>query len=180
MTITKEATRLSAKREAFRLAAERCEYYLNHVIPALHTLDCAIKDKGITLLEKTKVKIEGNSIQTESSATNEDLDDLISIGVEIATAFNTLEGFAIFFTTGVADERVGFASVGHTFCNSVRKYTPILALLFDDGKHYQQIRQLFCLWNSRIDSIELSKAKENVEERLRKINERAIVPIGTE
>ena len=179
LSITKEASRLSAKRESFRLAAERCDYYLTHVIPLINLLHLAIKEHDIKFFEKTTVVVKGESVKVESQASRAEIEKVLLITKQSAAAFNAMESFATFFTSGVADETVGFDSVGHTFCHTTREFLPDLIVYTKDGEYYQSIIKLFFIWNSRIESQRIVKKREALTKRLEEINNQTIYPVGT-
>jgi hypothetical protein len=180
LTITKETARTNAKREAFKLAADQCNYYVNHIIPLQDALDHAITDKKLAFFQKSSVEIAGETVKLTSSATPDDLDGLKSIVAESTAAYNAMEAFSVFFASGVADEHVGFSAVGTTFCTTTRKYLPHIVLYRGDEKYFRNIFKLFFLWHSRIESQKLAKQRQQIDSELSKIQNKFIRPIGTE
>jgi len=62
--------------------------------------------------------------------------------------FNILEMVAAPFTTGIADEKVGFRIIGRTYCATVADNYDILSLCYSDGTapYFQNIVQLYRTW----------------------------------
>ena len=89
-----------------------------------------------------------------------------------------MEAFALFFTTGAADEKVAFSSVGKTFYNTTYGPLPDIVQHIENG-HYNNIYKLFLLWHGRIESEKLLKEKNEIESRISKVNDRYISPYGT-
>jgi hypothetical protein len=175
---TKKSRVISSRREAFKIAAEKCEYYYSHIIPLQNILYKEIDNKKITFFENSEVVIEGDKILTKSKYANDEELELIW---ELPTleVFNAMESFAIFFTSGIADEKVAFLTVGNTYCFSVIRYLPHLMMLSDKGS-YKNILALFITWHNRIEKQKLEQEKEKIENKLSKTTEKTVKPIGTE
>ena len=116
LKIAKDGIALSAKREAFRLAADQLgQYYLN-IIPKFNKLDSAIDQKHLKeILSTATYKIQQDSIH--ASVPKDAWHAFGQVAPEFVEVFNALESFAVFFTSGVASEEVAFSSVHQTFCD---------------------------------------------------------------
>jgi hypothetical protein len=173
--IARDSVKLSAKRESYRLAADQVKHYYLEVIPRLNKLDAAIKEKALQALDTGTFSLDKNEIQirvTKPGATA-----FLQIASEFVDAFNALEGFAVFFTSGVASEEVAFSSLHETYCNSVRKFLPYVIMVGED-RAYQHLLKLFLLWNERQRRLALLKDKSRIDEHLSEIHERRIRPLG--
>ena len=175
---TKKSRIISSKREAFKIAAEKCEHYLTHIIALQNTLNKEIENKNITFFNNSEVSIDGNNISTKSKYASDEERELI-LNLPTLEVFNSMESFAIFFTSGIADEKVAFLTVGNTYCFSVRHYLPYL-LKLSNGGTYKNMLSLFVTWNTRIEKQKLEKEKEKIEKKLSKTTEKIVKPIGTE
>lgn len=179
LTIAKETARTNSKREAFRLAADQCAFYLQHIIPLQNELDKQIEEKKVQFFEKAKITIDEQGIRMESTATKEDFEALIVIAESSLPVYNAMEAFALFFTSGVADERAAFSTVGTTFCHSVRGYLPDLMVSGGGDNYCKNLLRLFYMWNSRIEAQKLAKERESIDAKMGKMNKTFIRPIGT-
>jgi hypothetical protein len=179
LTIAKNTAQMSALRESFKLAAGQCLFFLHDVVPVLNALDVAIKQNNVDFLGKSRVQVSGDNIRLLTKPSSEFKEQFNLIAHETAAALNVLEGFSVFFISGVASEEVAFASVGDSFCDSVRKLLPII-LVVENGVNYQSILKLFKIWNARLESKNLEMTKAAIEERLNRIDVRPPVkPLGT-
>jgi hypothetical protein len=93
---------------------------------------------------------------------------------------NSLESFAIFFTTGVASEQLAYTSVATTYCDQVKGMMPIIAIGAIDQKHFRHLLKLFFLWNNRLKSEQLFLTKERIEKKIKEIGDKTIIPMGLE
>jgi diadenosine tetraphosphate (Ap4A) HIT family hydrolase len=178
LKITKDVARTNAKRNALAIAAQQCDHYHRHIIPLQETLDKAVDAKGITILKETEVTVSGKLVKVKFKKTDNFMDQVNNIGRELLVVLNAMEAFAVFFTTGTADERVAFSSVGNTFCASTYKLLPWIVVSVAQG-YYRNLYELFQMWNSRIEAEKLMHDKKELEKKLNDLNNKFIDPIGT-
>jgi hypothetical protein len=170
---------LSAKRDAFKIAADKCTYYMEIIIPLMNNLDASIKEKKVTFFEKSVVTLGTDNIKLKPHPlTEQEKETLYSL--PLTELFNPLESFALFFTSGVADEQVGYLTIGHTYCNYIKEYLPILVILSKDRSHYNNIMRLFFIWQGRKEKQRLESEKKKIEKELSGNKEIIVKPIGTE
>ena len=179
-----ELFRLSTIREAFRLAADHCNHYMNNLVPLINECDEKLRKFGASdTLDKFIVTVDSVGIKIVPS---EGLRREIKPGCvllsnqaefEIIRIANALEAFAVLFITGVAAERVAFSSVGSSFCFVVSRYAPIIVPLA--GKeHFQNLIRLFHLWQTRINHEELRKQQKEISKKLGTVQEISIKTLG--
>ena len=93
---------------------------------------------------------------------------------------NSLEAFATYFTSKMADEEIAFSAVGLTYCNTIEKLFPFIATnISSDHQYYSNIKDLYQIWSKRIKK---EKLQNQVKERLTAIDgieKEKINPIGT-
>jgi len=98
-------------------------------------------------------------------------------------AMNELEAIAAAFTSGVADEGLGFKIIGRSFCRSVEYNYDLIALSRHETAqgYWTNIVQLYRMWSPRLEELELRQAKDDLESRLSVAASRTtkIPPIGT-
>ena len=116
---SKKTRKISNLRESYKLASEQCQHYLTNIIPLQNILNNAIKTKGVEFFDKSKVDIKGDKFIVIPFYKNEqefnDVCDLPTLEV-----FNSMEAFSLFFVSKLADDELGYRTVGLTFCSSVK------------------------------------------------------------
>jgi len=127
---------------------------------------------------EAEVQIEEKGIRVKAPQDEKHVKDLMSIAAELTCLFNTLEAFAIYFTSGVASEELAFTSVGVAYCDNVRKYLPAIIMASENDKYYKHLLRLFSRWNQRISKMNLLKSEKEIQKQLAKINDTSITPIG--
>lgn len=100
------------------------------------------------------------SIRVQSSVSKENLEillkDLELVG-KITEVANSLQAFSVFFTSGVAQNKVGYSTVGTSYCNVAEKVLPVLL----DETYYINTVNLYASWKLKKQSeIALKKIAE--------------------
>lgn len=183
LTLTREIAKINAKRESVKLANDQISFYLTKIIDLQNALNVEIERNNISIYKKTHFTIKNNGVSIKVDTNEyeirkeiEKLDKIISYRLDV---LNSMEIFASFFTSKVADEEIAFKAVGRTYCNTVEE------LMFDIARHvpegyHQDILDLFLIWNSRMQKRKLFIEKEGIESELNKIKSNVIKPLGTE
>jgi hypothetical protein len=140
-----EIARTSARRDAFRLAAEQCAYYYLQIVPMFNGYDKWVKESGLRdAIEAVRFTTTADGIKLvpqSDAALGVYFEKVLPRGDEakillLLNSLNALEGFSIMFSAGVASEEVAFSSIGHTFCKSVSGIMPSM-LLLGGQTHFQ-------------------------------------------
>lgn len=175
---TKESRIVSSKREAYKIAADKCDCFMATIIPLINNLDKAVRENEITFFEKSIVEISNDGIKVKPRFKDKEEIDKV-FGLPNLELFNPLESFSLFFASGVADENIGYLTIGQTYCSSVRRFLPLIVMLSKD-KHFVNILYLFRIWNSRIEKEKLEKEKKRIDKELLENKDYSIKSIGTE
>lgn len=180
ISVTRESSRTSFKRDAYKIAAEQCNCYANKILPLYADLKKCIETNDIKFFKKFDVHVdaEGFGIKLNEQVSQKDLDKInVSNFFDL---FNFLEGFSMYFVSGVATKEIGYMTTGKSFCNIVKEFLPLLFYEIRKG-YYPNIATLFMLWNNRNESEKLKKEKDEIEKQLgeiQKININSVKTIG--
>lgn len=168
---------INAKREAFTITAEKCEFYMSTIIPLINKVDEELKKQNIKVLKNSSVSAteEGLKISTKFDSENEK--DIVFLELPTLDLFNKIESFCLFFVSGVAEEKLGYLTIGNTFIFTIKRYLPLIGLLSSDG-HYQNTMQLFNIWNIRQEKEKLETNKKTIDKKLEQTKEINIPFIG--
>lgn len=182
LILTKRVIITNSKREAANLAASQIEIYNNQIIPRMDELFfCKEKNK----LKKVKIEVgDFNTGYLKEKLGSEKIASLIEeriiIGIPFLRVMNSLEAFSTYFIKGVADEEIAYSAVGRTFCNSIEDmFFDIASCRRKDDNSFQNSIALYKLWSNRISKEKLMKEKIELMEKMDKINDEKINPIGT-
>ena len=181
--ITRKTLIVNSKRDAANLAAQQIRDYSERIIPKMTKYDFSlIKEK----IEDPKIEIGDFSVEylnqklgvtTVTKIRHERL-KYLSLWLDI---LNSMEAFATYFTKGVADEEIAFSSIGRTYCYSVENYFFEISDCrnLKDDYSFQNIIDLYKIWNERLKKIKLTKEQKELMHKLHQVNETKIDPIGT-
>ena len=175
--VTKDLAKINAKREAYKVTADECRYYSEKIIPLINTLDKKVDELGAQIFQKSVVKVGANSIEVKPFTNYIDHDDVIEkLTGEFVDVANALSGFSTYFVSGIADEKLAYNTLGRTYCNTVKKYAPLLVLI---SKENNSAIQLFVIWSNRAIKDKALLEKRKIEEKIKNTSEMIVKPIGT-
>ena len=187
INIAKNDIRTRSKREAVCLAAQKCEAFAKEVLPMYQTV--FVINQTATPLRKWGLK---NNNFSQASLENIDegkkwTDDLRKKGFYVhgIDFLNRLEGIAMYFTNGAADEEVAYPVIGSVFCIMVQQFSPLLIELrehileFTTSGPYQNTVNLYGVWSSRQTRKKLQEEVDELSARLNASIDTTIKPIGT-
>ncbi|HXI72528.1 MAG TPA: hypothetical protein VNN22_19465 [Verrucomicrobiae bacterium] len=138
------------RRAAVELAARECTNYGSVLTPQFIKLRNDIEVSGCQFFLHFKLIREENNLKPDASAvTEEDYSKLKEHIPETLRLFNSLEGFAIPFAAGVADDSVGFVECGRSFVSHFEQFFGLYAR--HELKHYYPSTQtLYWSWRRQI------------------------------
>lgn len=196
LTIAKADIRIRSAREATTLTASQCQFYSKEIICLLNDINKEINKLGISLYteEITTFSYSDKFLRKwivdnkEKMLSVQDAYDNNSLLATIMNALNYMETFAMSFINGICDEKLAFVSLSVTYCNTVRKFAPIIALLRKDEElQYSNTIQLYEIWNNRLkkqkmqtQALKAYQAFRNISETAASIEDKDIKPLGTE
>jgi len=91
---------------------------------------------------------------------------------------NSLEGFAPFFVSGIAEEKVGYQETATSFCEGVKRYMPVIWLVRSVGVWYESTVILYEIWSNRQECEALTRSKESIQAKLKGIKTEDIKTLG--
>jgi hypothetical protein len=163
--LMKRDMRIRSERAAAEKAIEYITRYTSHSIPhsnnfyqdcvvnELPSYDGPISDFTFASLPPQFVKIAKERFARFDS---------------FLPALNELNAIASAFAYGVADEKIGFAVIGRTFCASVAHHYDLIcvARMNEVCPHFESIVTLYNLWAPRISKNELMALRRVLDRQL--------------
>lgn len=179
ITVARDAAKLSAKRESFRLAAEQCNRFMEQLIPRINVFDTLNEKAPLGFLKSTMIEIKEEGFIFKPGKLDREDEADVTVFTKGLDIVNSLESFAVFFTTEVAAEGVAYPVVGKTYCQVVERLLPIVAIGASDSR-YKELLTLFFLWRNRLAKDQLLMEKARLEARLQGLPGKTITPMGLE
>lgn len=175
----REATNVSVKRDALKATSEQIARYSFELIPLQDALFKKIKDENIKFFKESKTVITGDKISVNPCSDKAEMEKLASIGMEFTRAMNSIEGFSVYFISGVADEEIAFRSIAETFCTTINDLLPLLVPLTKDGNRFSSTMQLFMIWHARRQKENWERQKLDLENKINTHSTQTIKPFGS-
>lgn len=139
------------RRAAVELAAQECTHYGAVLMPQLTKLREEMQKSGCQFFEHFKlVRKEQDLLPDASDVTEEDYQQLNQHAAETLRVLNEIEGFAIPFAAGVADNRVGFVECGRSLVTVFENNFGLYAR-HDLKNYYPSTQTLYWRWRREIE-----------------------------
>jgi hypothetical protein len=174
--VSKQAIRIAAKRDSFRLAAEQAHIFATELVPIFNELDQIIQAENIEFFNSVDVSIDGRGFLVKKTKPIKS-DEILKIAPCSINIMDRMETLAIFFTSKVADEYIAFTSIGPTYVRQVKLMLPLMLPSITQRNHVNALK-LFILWNERLQKLDLERVRESIERKLDGMSGREIFPIG--
>ena len=162
--LTRKLAKQSSQREAYVLAASKCEHFGSVILPMAAKLMNEIKEKKLLFIEHAKVEETAEHIRADlSQITEEDCKALNELCMDPIDVLNQLEAFALFFETRIAAEAAGFLTAGAAFCDVVKDMLPFIIYLTDDDPSYEHVMALYIRWQKNRETLRLLKQRAKLD-----------------
>ena len=138
------------RRAAVELAAKECTHYGLNILRSVNELLDQINKSGCDYLNHCKITPSEKGLAVDTSAVTPDDGEKIKSHIkQIVEVLNGLEGFAIPFAEGVADNRVGFIECGRSFVQTTERMAPLYSF-WPLKDYYQSSQTIYMRWKREI------------------------------
>ena len=184
---SKRIAEIKAERDALAITCERCQFYADTVVPLTGTVAELFKTGKLKEFSAVKVD-ESNekSFKLEFQTQGKWLEELEDNRHDIMTLMNSLEAFALPFSTGLADEKTAFSPVSHSFCNTVKSLLTAIMYNYIQAGTFVHTMSLYITWRDRRERDRIQQQQKNIEHQQKEIEKKlasikvqTITPIGT-
>ncbi|MCI4170053.1 hypothetical protein [Bacillus spizizenii] len=175
LNLMKEDMRTKNKRASIEKSIEYLNWFATSFIPLQMEYSSRLEGKPIKLTERNhKKEFLASEILDPAS-----LECKFDAGVSHLA--NQLEFFSAAMMSGLADEELAFNPLSHIFCEFIDHNYDVYCYLRTDIEHnFSNTVRLYKMWAERIHSNELMKEKQEISEKLAKLNLSKVNTIGNE
>jgi len=181
--IAKETASITNQRESFKLAAEQCIILAEKIFPLVYNFDKMILSQPFYKNIKLNYSIERDRLQViyMKQLTNEEKEEIKNLisQHDPTDSANALDGFAMYFTSGIASEDIAFHSCGKGFCTAVEIIMPVISGMLDNG-YFKDLNKLYGLWKDKLQALSLNEQKQRLEAELASKNTGSIKSLGVD
>jgi len=177
---TKEIFKTQCKRAAVESAVIECRRFSETCVQSSLALRKYCIDNEIKYFEQVEFEETDNGFKLGmKKVEKEGALKLVGAEVILNEFINGLEAYALFFLSGVADEKIAFHSNGSTFvelCEIAFKVFPVAKVSDEDAK---PIKALYFMWREKLKANKLKVEQRNIEEKLQGYEDKTLRAIGT-
>jgi len=177
---SKDIFKTQSKRAAVEAAVLECRNFSETVVQESIALDKFCKKEGITYFDDvifTKTddgfNINPEAVDKENAKKLEDAEEIIN------RFMNGMEAHALFFLSGIADEKIAFHTNAKTFILLAETAFKIIPICNIDRDDIKPIRTLYYMWFKKLEAKKLKIQKNEIEKELSSYKEVNLKPIGT-
>jgi hypothetical protein len=170
------------QREAKQHAADLCRRFAEQTIPQYGRLETALAGTKTPLQAWPLVDYSFSPTSIpDADGANVWIRSAEGSGELLIKMLNELESVAMYFVSGIADERLAFPSLSRMYCAGVERLAPILISLRTNtvgSGQFPNVVALYELWNERIRLHTAMAERAELDRRAANISSREIVPFG--
>ena len=188
IVLAKRSVVVKSKREAFSMAADRCEKFAQDLIP--RSMKCLYDRKTGRAIKRWELKdkefgagslrdVEGGKLWvTDLKVKGEEF-------VNVLDFMNSMESLAMYFANGCAEEKIACPVIGAVFCQWVEQVAPLIVEIRGETMQiisgpYQNTVNLYKIWSGRLSKSKLLAEADQLMLRAQAIKDISIRTIGTE
>jgi hypothetical protein len=178
ITVAKHATKISSQRDAFKIAAEQTGLFAEKIEFPFISLRDEVAFEAIVLGENVFISVSEDKIDSAQSV-GVDIDKLNKVRslATFQTLVHKLDNYALYFTSGVAQEEVGFIATGKRYCEYVHALLPFIIDPIKEG-YYPNLQTLFVNWYKRIEAEKLALERSQIDEKISRNQPKRFNTIG--
>lgn len=152
-----DLAKINERRASIELAARECARYGNELTTQAVQLLQEIDKSGCEYLKHCKLIKENQQLKLDASAvTAEDKEKMKKHLLEAVRVVNSMEGFAIPFISGVADNKIGFVECGRSFTDTFEVLFPFYCFS-NLQDYYKASQELYWRWKKQIADAEFER-----------------------
>ena len=147
--LTRRIAKANSRRDALKVSAEQCKNYADNILPLVRIL--LSKTHKLKMKEAFSVSVKNSTIQVkrESPLTDSDYKAFQEVYSDFANAFNAIESFSQYLTSGLADERNAYLCLGDLHLSVVKPFLPILVMEAQEGNMWCNTLRIYVIWYNR-------------------------------
>lgn len=178
--ISQENAKTQSKRESYKLAGEQCQYLGEKIMSNYTKLFKELENSKSKFFDKFDVQIDSKEIKIKTTEKLEDIDfEGLQNSEYLQDVLNSIEGFSLYFASGVASEKVGYITAGRGYCSMVKRLLPLLIPEFNKG-YYKNTLYLFSIWHNRCKQDDLKMKQRELEKEIKETTVTKIPTIGVD
>jgi hypothetical protein len=132
----------------------------NNVFDKRKELNCDYFDN-----ENWVIDTDGLEVKVECKIQKEPCED---VWFQAGELLNALDGFAVFFISGVADESVAYKAISSAYISISERYMPLAKVANNHDGYYSAHLELYVLWKNRKKQEQLQLKISDLNDEIKK------------
>lgn len=162
LKIAREDVEIRYTREATKVTLDQCARWASRILPELNRLSDGLVKAGYTFPK------DANPSFTLARAKQDPHIQKIwgtQLRLEVLAALNEAESFAMYFTSGLADESIAFPPVAQGYCQLCQGLASFIGVHRPENsvQLYPNLVRLYEIWASRLEHEKLNVQQRNLD-----------------
>lgn len=166
LDFSKESRNKQIQREMIRCAAEQIQFFKADILDIVNKIELNSNGEEISFLSENNLVIKADGLAIKHGPSQEDFDKIGKYKLELTDLYNRLEVFASYFILKLADEELAFELIGEEYCSVLKSYLACYIWIEAGKPKRNAVFNLFLLWNSKRDALELIQKKRKIEKEI--------------
>lgn len=177
---TKEIFKMQSTRESIEMAIVECRRFSEIIIQDSLALEKFCKENNVTYFKDVIFIKTDNGFKVDpKNVKNTDIEKLRNAEDIINRYLNGLEAYALFFLSGVADEKIAFHTNGKTFIKFAEEGFKLIPISNIENDDFHSVKVLYSMWYKKQEAKKLKIERMKIDKKLSLYEEKNIKPLGT-
>lgn len=175
LSLLEKETQDRNRRASLEQTMAHCERFANYIL-SRRAFVSQCQEKGWPIYTGAIGDFSIESLGKDAATWQDTVKNKMALDSSVGT-LNQLELISAAFISGLADDDVGFKTIGLGFCATVASHYDIFSVRSGAGS-FQNVRELYKIWSSRIILQEFDQQRKSLSERMNSIPNHKIASVG--
>lgn len=171
LRLTKQGHRLVENRAALSATVEQISVFTRRILPIFDNFEEALSSHRVDFYDRVTVRLSNGGVALHIDGDEPPAMNWVpEVFADWHEGLCSLLAWSVPFTSGVADEKLGYEVLGVDFCNCARLAIPLI-LLQGKADTFQHLITLYVKWSARIEQEDLTDVVEQMTQRLAELKQ---------
>ncbi|PKH88263.1 hypothetical protein [Colwellia sp. Bg11-28] len=176
--VAKDTLKIQSQREALSLTANQCQYYSDKIIKLSNCVYDRREKLNCDYFEPENWKVDTDGLDIKLECKIEKPVNL-EVWAQASELLNALDGFAIFFVSGIADESVAYKAISSSYISISERYMSLAIKAKEHDGYYAAHLELYVLWKNRKKQEQLKLKVSDLNKEINKnvVNKKNVIGV---
>ena len=180
LVLSESIFRTQSKRQSVEAAVLECRRFSETIVLDCLALDQYCKKHDISYFDDVVfARTERGFTVDPSKAKKEDIVKIGEAGELLNKLINGMEAYALFFLSGVADEKIAYHCNAKTYVETAEHLFKLFPICNVDDEDAEPVKVLYMRWRKKREEADLKVQRAALDKKLSEYSVKQIKAIGT-